>query len=190
DDNGTSLDAITPEVGGVWVEQSGAWDIQSNKAECDIAGTGNATVDSGISDCLVDCSMVGRRTDGSNRVSPGEIFRYSDETHFWMLFLDLEGNNVEIYENDAGFVRQAQTALVMNFDTEYDARAILDGQQIDAFVDGGSKASYGSASFNETATIHGIRASINGTPPSEPTYENFAVFPRTTSVFDAQLDSV
>jgi hypothetical protein len=63
--NGTSLDAITPEVGGAWTEQSGDWDVQSNRANPD--GAAIATVDSGLDDAIVDSAILRRGL----LVSPG-----------------------------------------------------------------------------------------------------------------------
>ena len=65
--------------------------------------------------------------------------------------------------------------------TPYDIRVIADGQQVDVFVDGGSKISYASASVNETETKHGIRESLATTS----TFDNFAVYSRTSSAYAA-----
>ena len=182
--NGTSLDAITPEVGGAWTEQAGDWDIQSNRAWCD--GTGIATIDSGLSDYIMN--LVGQTAGGQAHDYVQALFRYSDSTHYWFLQAAAEGavdNTFKLYENDAGIVERASAAVTVTKDTDYQIRVILDGQQIDAFLDGGNKISYGLAAMNETATLLGLRANA-----SDEQYDDFVVYPRTSAQYDAVLGGV
>lgn len=189
--NGTSLEAITPEVGGAWTHQQGTFQIQSNRMEKNSGvGEDKATVDAGVADCIVKAIIHQEYTDASNQELLALAVRYSDTTHFWMITISPDDDTVEIWENDAGYTKRADAAVTINGNTDYDVTAILDGQQIDAFVDGANKASYGSAALNETATIHGVRYVIVGTPPDTAELDNFIVYPRTDSDYDTVLDGV
>jgi len=177
--NGTSLDAITPEVGGAWTEQAGNWDIQSNRANSD--GAGIATVNAGVADALVDC-VVNIAAGG---VSAGTILRYTDSTHYWYVEINDTTNTIRLYEQNAGLTQRASAAIAIAVSTDYKVRAIAYGQTIDIFLDGGNKASYASAALNETVGVHGLNAVTAG-----DRFDNFAVFNRTSAVYTSTLDSV
>lgn len=176
--NGTSLNAITPEVGEVWTEQSGVWDIQSNRANPD--GAAIATVDASIADLIVDCVVNGGTAD-----NPAIVKRFSDTSNYWYLQADRANNQLELHEYNATIdTVRANAAVTINNSTDYDLRAIAYGQTIDGFIDAANKISYGSAALNETATIHGIRAEN-----TVGQFDNFVIFPRTATIYDT-LDAV
>ncbi len=181
-DNDTSLDAITPEVGGVWTEQAGDWDIQSNRGN-NIDGTDLATVDSGIADCIADVVV---RAQNNQAQTNGHVLRFSDTTHHWIVGLNPNGNTLAIQEVDAGITTRASTAFGNESGVDYDVRAICDAQQIDAFVDSGNKISYGSAALNETETEHGLRTGAE----TGVRFDNHHIAARTSSVYDQQFDRV
>jgi len=178
--NSTSLDAITPEVGGAWTEQSGDWDIQGNRANPD--GVAFATVDSGESDCILDCVCNAAATS-----APGILARYTDNTHCWEATIYTTAvDMVQIWEFNGGATKRAETAVTITPGVDYDVRFICDGQVYSAFVDGGNKVTYTDATdFNKTETLCGLRAT--GTADE---FDNFAIFPRTSSMYDATLNSV
>lgn len=179
--NGTSLDAITPEVGSGWTEQQGDWDIQSNKANPTGADPGGvhwvATVDASVADVLVKCIV---------RTSPNIIGRYSDNDNLWMVQLNVFNNKNYIYERNGGsFTLRASTDVTIDVDTDYDAIIVYNGQTISSFVDGGNRASYSSASLNETETEFGLRSF----DAVGDVYNNFMVFPITDANYDTTLDT-
>lgn len=177
--NGTSLDAITPEVGGGWTEQSGDWDIQSNRANPD--GAAIATVDTSIADMLVDCTVNGATAD-----NPAVVLRFLDTSNYWYLQADRANNQLELHEYNATVdTIRANAAVTINNSTDYNLRAITYGQTIDGFIDAANKISYGSAALNETETVHGIRAENTA-----GRFDNFVVFPRTAAIYDTTLDAV
>ena len=179
--NGTSLDAITPEVGGAWTEDVAEIDIQSNKANA-VAADKIATVSSGISDCIVDATLLSTSVaDGG----PAIVLRYTDSTHHWLAQMNNKQNETRLWELDGGSTERASTAVAIATSAEYDMRAICDGEQIDVFIDGGNKISYGSATVNKAVTVHGIN--LRNT---NDTADNFAVFARTSSTFDDEFDAV
>jgi len=176
--NGTSLDAITPEVGGAWTEQVGGWDIQSNRANPD--GNAIATVDSGEADVMVDCTVQ----TGANQL--GIMLRYADADNRWEIDVLDAQNLIRIVEENGGSrTVRASGAVAIADGVDYNLRAVAYGQTIDAFVDGGSKISYGSAALNETATLHGLRAT-----DASDEFENFAVYARTPAAATTEFAKV
>jgi len=179
--NGTSLDAITPEVGGSWTEQSGDWDIQGNRASLATAANSVATVASGISDILADCVAVSVDIGGY----AGIALRFSDTSNYWYVRVHRSENNFAIIEvNGGGFTIRATTPIT--YAGNHDVRCIAYGQTIDAFMDGGNKLTYGAAALNEGATIHGLYGRTN---VATVTLDKFAVYPRTAAVYDSTLNA-
>ncbi len=167
DSNGTSLDAHATDgaghaegvAGGIgaggsglsWTEDVGDWDIQSNRANPD--GVGSPTVDVGEADVVIDAVVQ------ANHTKVGHVLRWSDSSNYWIVRVSTSDNEIQIYEVNATVAtKRASTAVTINLATDYDLRSIAYGQTIDAYVDGGDKATYGSAALNETVTVHGLRA--------------------------------
>lgn len=184
--NSTDLDALSPEVGGTWTEQSGDWEVSANQITPTTDNTEHiATVDSGISDAIVD-AVVEISTDAGG-LEHGIVLRFSDTSTYWKVSVNATNNDVGLWEINAGVTERANTAVVINTATDYAVRAIADGQTIDAFVDGSNKISYGSAANNENETEHGLYTYFN-VAADFADFDNFAVFARTSSVYDATLD--
>lgn len=177
--NGTSLDTIIPEVGTAWTEQSGNWDIQSNRANPD--GAAIATIVAGVADIMADCVVNGGVAD-----NPSIVLRFSDTSNYWYLQADRANNQLELHEINVTIdTVRANAAVVINDSTDYDLRVIADAQVIDGFLDAANKISYGSAVLNETETVHGIRAEN-----TVGQFDNFAIFPRTATIYGTTLDGV
>ena len=183
--NGTSLDAITPEVGGTWTEHSGDFEIQSNKAQD--TESSRATVDSGIADVIVDVTVNISNT-AANYDGAGLTLRYADADNRWVCWSDADNNTFDLIEVTGGVSTVRATASpTVNFSTDYDIRAVCEGTTIDGFFDGGNKITYGSASAGQTNTKHGLlTVSIGG----GHTLDNFACYARQSAVYDSTLDSV
>lgn len=182
--NGTSLDAHTSNttgpdsqtvVGRAWTERSGDWDIQSNRANPD--GAAIATVAGGLADVVVDCTV-----NGGAAGQPAICLRYADTSNYWFLQADRANNQFELHEYNATVdTVRANAAVVINDSTDYDLRAICDGQTIDGFLDGANKITYGTAALNETATIHGLYSDNTACQ-----YDGFLIFARDVGY--TQLD--
>lgn len=185
--NGTSLDAVAPEVGGVWTEQSGDFDIQGNRASPTSGSNAIATISISESDVLARCVV---RTLFDSAAGHGVVVRYSAGPDFWVALILGDANAFGLYEVDDGaFTERASAAVVIAANTDYDVFVVADGQVIDAFLDGGNKISYESASLNETATVHGIRSSFSaGTHDAE--FDNFHINARASPTYDAVLGAV
>jgi len=175
--NGTSLDAITPEVGASWVEQNGDWDIQSNNANA--TGTPPAepnyiaTQETGVADCYIRAKVT-MASGGTVAI----IFRYTDNDNHWMVQISTGETLIRIYERNAG-TWTSRTSVISGTKTagvEYTLVMRCRGTTIDAWVDDNYRISYASASLNQTATKHGIRGNVAGDKCGE-----FAVYPSGTS---------
>lgn len=160
DDNGTSLDAHGSDVVGpdsqavgslTGVEQSGDWDIQSNRANSD--GPGIHTWDVGKADIFADLVI-----NGGAAGNPGLVFRFTDTGNYWYLQADRANNQLEIHEVNATVdTVRANVASTINDSTDYTLRVICEGQTVWGYKNGGSaKVLYGSAALNEGATKHGL----------------------------------
>ena len=182
--NGTSLDAITPEIGTGWTEDTGNWDIQGNKANVVslVGSVARATVDSGLSDCVIHCTvrMTGAATDMAL------MFRYTDTSNYWYLVASYSVNTISIQELQGGvWAQRAFSVYTINRDTDYQLLITLSGNDIRVCIDGAVATTY-TSSFNAAATKHGLWAyNVVGY-----TFDNFAVYPRTSAVYDAALDAV
>lgn len=183
--NGTDLaTGYTPEVGGVWTEQTGNFDIQSNRANAQNAGLNYATVDVSISDGVVD-SIINISAAGGTDNS-GLLMRFTNTNNCWSLAANASANQLRLWEVNGGVATQrASTAVAIVTATDYDVRAIIYAQTIDGFLDGSNKITYGSATLNETITVHGIFLRDIGSQA-----DNFAIFPRTSPTYDATLGAV
>ena len=184
--NGTSLDAITPEVGGIWNERNGNFDIQTNRANISVASGARdiATVPATVDDVVAD--VIIRKTNAVDAGEFGICLRYTDNDNLWMVHGDLGANQIEIVERNAAIeTLRGSAAIALTFGTNYDVRAIAYGQTIDAFLNNGNKATYALAALNENVAVHGIVG--NGT---SETFDNFATYPRTSTVYDDELDAV
>lgn len=174
--NGTSLDAHTSDTSGPdsqtvtgrsWTEVVGDWDIQSNEANPD--GAAIATCDPGDADVVVDLTV-----NGGTGGQPGIVLRYKDSNNYWYLQADRANNQLELHEVNGGVdTVRANTAVTINDSTDYNLRAICDGQTIDGYLNGGSKITYSSAVLNETETLHGLYADH-----AECEFDGFLVFAR------------
>jgi hypothetical protein len=168
--NGTSLDAITPEVGGTWTEQNGDWDIQGNQTNV-VANGGAApwaiaTVQSNIADIFLRATST---TAIPNALS-GIICRFSDINNYWMALPNGVGNIHVLFERNGGVDTLRASAAV----------AIGAGTYLTAYLDGAARITFVSA-FNAAATIHGMRGRNVGDD-----YDNFHIQPRdgTYSLLD------
>ncbi len=190
DINGTSLDAHAMDEGGLaWVERNKDWDIQGNEARC-IAGVwGQAYVESGVSDCWVTARVL----LAGNNSRQGILIRASAPT-------GANRNQWEIY-HEAG-VAGVDTKLTQRINAVATDRILADmdpaigrhylsarclAQSIAIYLDGALVGTYNSATFNETATEHGL---WENTADANARWDQF----RITEIpalgeYDAALDS-
>ena len=183
DDNDTSLDAITPEVGGAWTELAGDWDIQSNRATC-ATGVGMATVDAGVSNAIIDC-IINRNTASWG----GLMLRVQDSTNFWLIQYDhdhMGTGTYVLYSVILGsYTARATLQRAITASTDYRLTVVLDGDDITFYVDGTGRTTFNS-SFNNAKTVHGIY----GGSTAGVQVDNYMIAPRAAAIYDTTLDAV
>lgn len=123
------------------------------------AANGHATLDSGEADCTITAEIDPDSTNTTEARDAGIVARWSDADNYWRIGINSAADAVRITERNAttNTVR-ASGSVTIDADTLYTLQAVLSGDDINVTVDGGSGISYGSATLNQTATIHGIYA--------------------------------
>lgn len=161
DTTNTALDAHTPDTdvgGGGWTEVIGTdWTIQSNAAN---SGTADATasIDCGEADINLSCEADNSGLSDLAGQSAGLAARISNSSNFWAIVINDTGNTFRIAEKNAGtYTTRASASVTINSGTFYTLTAQLSGATITAQIDGANEISYGSASLNQTVTVHGIK---------------------------------
>lgn len=185
--NGTSLDAITPEVGGTWTEQAGDWEIQGNETIVNAAAVvGIATASTSIADAILDADVTPGVT--GTTMAGGPLARYTDTTHWWSVLTNVVDDEIQIWEVNGTASKRAATSVTVDSGVQYAVRMVCYGQTIDGFQDGANKTTYGSAALNETETTHGMRSVQTGAITTETKIDNLAIYARTSDTYDTELD--
>lgn len=172
DSDGTALSAhtIAPTniPATIWTIISGTWVINSNKAQKTATDATHemATVDAGVSDCLCEQNLT---LPASGYGATG--YRISNATNGWLYQLDITGDIVALFEQNAGTYTQraSQGGVVLTGGATYAIAATLNGASITITIDGGNSINYASATHNQTTTKHGLWA--YSTTPSMDTFK-------------------
>lgn len=177
------LDAHTSDVGGPWTENSGDFDLSTNKVVATAAGM--ATFDAGISTALYDCTIT---TPASGTTNGGMLARYVDATHYWYLALDDDDNLMKLYEangSEPGDLRISD-AKTIAANTAYKVRLIVSSASPywSVFVDGVAEGTYTTEGSSSTATKWGIKDEGNANIVG---WDNCAIWPRTDNRYDNML---
>lgn len=162
DTNGTAIASHTPDVdvvGGGWTEVIGTdWTIQSNTANTTTLD-GTASIDCGAADINLSCEADSNALSSAEIQSAGLCARLSDANNFWAIIINDIGNTFRISEKNGGtYTTRASASVTINGGTFYTLTAQLSGATITAQIDGANEISYGSATLNQTTTVHGIKA--------------------------------
>ena len=181
------LDAYTPELGGAWTEDIGDWDTAGGVLQATTLGIATFT---GLADCLYDAKIT---TPAAGTTAGGLALRITDLTgaseDYWYVKVTpgTAGTDWELIEYVAGTPTQrAFGDADWAANTAYQIRAICYGTTIDCFYNGTGKITYGSAASGQTATKFGLRDEGN----ANMTFDNVAVFSRTSSVYEAEFGRV
>lgn len=167
DSDSTALTAHTPNTdveGGGWsfAETDATPDpiISSNQFRAP-AHTGTPTfpdmvsyIDSGVADVVIDL-------DGYMGVDVfawcGVALRYTDNNNYWSVWCRANDNFLYITERNAGTTtNRASIAFTTSASTSVALHVVASGSTITATADGGSEASYSSATLNQSVGVHGI----------------------------------
>jgi hypothetical protein len=163
DTNGVNLSAHVAapinDPGNSWVALGGSLTIQGNSA------TGTTSVAKYSIDSLHgDCSAaVTVNLPVSGNESSGLYVRATDANNGWLVVFenDGSGDSVNIYSNVANVITQV-AGHVATFTGSHTITAGLSSSTITAYVDGALQVSYGSATFNQAVTKHGLWSSFGG----------------------------
>lgn len=160
DDDATPLDEHEPEVGplGADVALVGVdpnFAIDSNTAKTDATGDGPYGFAWELDEADVNITLNVTLPASGTSVS-GVLLRLSGTNNYWACRLRLDTNVLEILEVSAGVETQrASTPFFPTLGETYLLNVVALGDEITFSVDA-TEVSYGSASFNQTETRHGL----------------------------------
>lgn len=158
--DGTNLTAHTPDTntpGGTWTKYGAAnITIQSNVAIA--ASTGLYGIQSGVADVIL-VSKVILTGNGTS----GVTLRITNASNFWLCGVGKSGGKIAInlYECNAGvFTIRGQLVTTMNYvsGSTHTLTVNASGQAISVSLSGVATPVTYTSAFNQTATIHGVRA--------------------------------
>lgn len=172
DDDGVTLPAHTPDIGGPWIAGTGAWTILANKAKSNGATGSRVFIDGDVAD--MDVSVVLTPTSGGNKTAfQGVICRGSDNVNY--ISAGWQGGSSAGYFI-AKRVAGSRTELeFVSAPETYEARVIqvkCDGSTIILLVDSVLVLST-AETFNLTETLYGMQSG----QASGSRFDNFRVQP-------------
>ena len=108
----------------------------------------------------------------TTHADPGLVFRMSDASNFWLLWAN-QGGGYKLMKCVAGVYTAAAASATVA--AAGDVLAVtLSGASISATVNGTVMATL-TDTFNQTATLHGVRASANSSVGAAVAFDEFAV---------------
>lgn len=160
--DGTSLSGKATDTGQSWVQTSGTWTVQTQKAKCvAVAANQIVQVESGLADCTVSATIVW------GEQYPGLTFRFVDASNFWLCLFNSSNTAIQLSK----FVAGAQTVVATAACTASPLMKVeLSGSTIKAYIDGALLTTV-TDSAHQTATKHGLFAYGTGTS----TWDDFSV---------------
>ena len=194
DSNDTDLDAHAMNIdpGAGWVELSGDWTIQDNKAS--VTGSGLAIFETALSDIFVSATVT---LDGETD-EEGVIFRYQDNAsggNYWFVQTEpgVAGDDFTLYERVNGS-DTSRGAYDFDVGTSGTSQIVVraDGQKITCWAsrDGaGARAliQYDSGAQFQTETGMGF---INGGASGARGFDTFSVHPIESTLIDDTITQV
>lgn len=141
-----------------WASDSGAMDINGNKARGTVLAGGliSYVCNSGVSDGVVSADV----TPVASGVT-GLVLRRNSNVNDWTLIIDVDADLFRLYEHTTGFTLRASTAATIVVGNTYALSATLSGTSIVATVDGANQISFSSSTY-QTDTRHGLRDDHTG----------------------------
>lgn len=192
DPNGTLLINHVPDyfVTSVWLPAVGAWAISANQANVD--GTADAVVYTITtkSNAWVEAYMV----TPTNETVSGLVVRKSANTgggaNHWICVIGMglaPGFDTFIIEVNNGVpTTRVAAAIGYTAETDYHLRVRATGNMITFYVNYAEVAHYAAATFNNTATWHGMYSGGD----SAVLFDNFLILPRGTGgEYDTAFES-
>ncbi|WP_168119557.1 glycoside hydrolase family 9 protein [Paenibacillus sp. HB172176] len=137
-----------------WTSTSGTWNASSYQLEGVAGGTQSLFVagDSGWTDYTLDAD-VNVTSNSSGNDDAGLVFRYVDSSNFYVMFIKNTDNttsrNMEIVKYVGGVKSTvAFTSASIAPDTSYHYKIVLDGDSIEAYLDGVLKLNTTDSTFS------------------------------------------
>jgi hypothetical protein len=165
DVDATSLDAhaIAPTntPATAWTERNGNWAITSNQAMLSAGATrAHATLDAGVADCTISVTARSATTNTGTDRDAGITARWTNTSNYWKIGTNAAADLFRIVERNAATdTSRASASVVIGVADDLAIVTVLSGATISATLAGGSAISYGSATLNQTVTVHGMLAS-------------------------------
>lgn len=173
--NGQSIVDRPMNVGPGWTIAPGSADftILNGTAICTSAGGVNVAW-SDASHFNATASVTLQFGGSPTADSVGLYFRGTDEDNYWMAILDNTISEFSLYQVQTGTpTLRDSTALAFDPDTNYALQVICNGNLITCTLDGSDAISYSDATFNNTATLFGMR--MEGGAGGTGTFDDFLV---------------
>lgn len=167
---GTTMAGRTPDTvntpGNTWTVANGTWTVDgSGNAEGNGAGSApwNAVwIDSGVADCTV--ITVGTMGASASTMTGGLFVRVVDLANTWIVTMTKSDPELRIVERNGGTetTQASDGTVTINTGDQLALWVTLSGTSITATMTNlttglGATTSY-SSTFNQTATIHGLRS--------------------------------
>lgn len=165
DVDGTDVSAHAMSIGAGWsyLVGSGVY-ISSNKATIAGVAAGNLVANTTHSDGTFSLD-VALQYDAV----AGILFRATDSNHYWVLWPNTNTNRLELFQPFYNVI--TSVPMGAGYGTTYTLTLTLNGPSIHATFNG-STLDY-SSSYNQTATLHGIRVYRGAGASFFPTATNF-----------------
>ena len=174
DTDGTELESHTMDSGPGWTQHLGLFEINSNQAEHvnPTATSCRAYAATSLSDVRVT-AVASTALNFSGASAPGVLLRASNGDNNWLLRIDRFNDTLRIFDRIAtAHTARASTSFTASQGTEYTLEATANGTTLKLTVDG-TTVTYGAATFNQTATSHGLISTQNGTVTTPVKYNSF-----------------
>lgn len=158
DTTGTRLNAHTMDVGAGWTENSGTWTITANTAH--ETTTKNAIASAEASNANVTMSLSTVLPNVASYVTGG-VVRVTDGNNAWLVISERDSLGtpyIAIVERNAGTntTRASVNLGGSPLGSTVTLTTVTNGNTITLTANTGENCSYASASFNNTATKHGL----------------------------------
>lgn len=158
--------ANSDSLGGNWVENSGDWDILSNKMRCATAGLVANTSSIGSADYQVEAAV----TIAAN--GPGLRGRIVDSSNYYLLHMNTNTDDYELYRCvSGGFTLMGSYDPGVALDgTTHTVKLSMQGTTLKGYVDGTERISLTNSQFSAEGDF-GARGFTAGVD-----FEDFAVY--------------
>ncbi len=171
--NGALLSTHSPEInttGNPWIERMNAIQIISNHAApINTVNYNISTIETGAPNVLIFCTV----SISSGNAQPGIVFRYLDNSNYWIGTLKKQGGSgfIGIYQVTSGsnpVLRANSANFTVTTGTAYTIWVILNGSAIQMFISGYNCSTTNTIGMNNTQ--HGLWGASN-----KITFEDFRV---------------